>query len=100
PAGVHGTAVSWSHTVSQVQDSMNMVVEALVDGAIESASARPPPEATYRLQFHAGFTFADAARVVSYLDALGVTDCYASPYLKARAGSTHGYDITDHGHLN
>ena len=23
-------------------------------------------------------------------------DCYASPYLKARPGSTHGYDITDH----
>src|SRR5207302_2590388 len=30
----------------------------------------------------------------------GVTHCYASPYLKARAGSTHGYDITDHHHLN
>ena len=26
--------------------------------------------------------------------------CYASPYLKARPGSTHGYDITDHRVLN
>ena len=25
---------------------------------------------------------------------------YASPYLKARPGSTHGYDIVDHNALN
>ena len=58
------------------------------------------PESTYRLQFHAGFTFRDAAAVVPYLHDLGVTDCYASPYLKARPGSTHGYDVIDHSSLN
>src|SRR5438093_11506936 len=58
------------------------------------------PEATYRLQFHAGFTFRDACRIVPYLCDLGITDCYPSPYLKARPGSTHGYDITDHSCLN
>jgi (1->4)-alpha-D-glucan 1-alpha-D-glucosylmutase len=58
------------------------------------------PESTYRLQFHAGFTFQDAARIVPYLQALGLTHCYASPYLKARPGSTHGYDIVDHAALN
>jgi (1->4)-alpha-D-glucan 1-alpha-D-glucosylmutase len=58
------------------------------------------PEATYRLQFHAGFTFRDATAIVPYLRELGVTHCYASPYLKARPGSTHGYDITDHRLLN
>ena len=35
-----------------------------------------------------------------YLADLGISDCYASPYLKAAPGSTHGYDITDHGMLN
>ena len=35
-----------------------------------------------------------------YLRDLGITHCYASPYLKARPGSTHGYDIIDHGCLN
>ncbi len=59
-----------------------------------------PPRATYRLQFHAGFGFADAARRAPYLSALGVSHVYASPYLKARPGSTHGYDITDHLALN
>jgi (1->4)-alpha-D-glucan 1-alpha-D-glucosylmutase len=63
-------------------------------------ATRPRPEATYRLQFHGGFTFADAARIVPYLRDLGISHCYASPYLKAHAGSTHGYDITDHGQLN
>jgi (1->4)-alpha-D-glucan 1-alpha-D-glucosylmutase len=57
-------------------------------------------EATYRLQFHAGFTFRDASRIIPYLHDLGITDCYASPYLKARAGSKHGYDISDHQSLN
>src|SRR6266446_5223898 len=58
------------------------------------------PESTYRLQFHAGFTFRDACRLVPYLHDLGITDCYASPYLRARPGSTHGYDIQDHRCLN
>jgi len=64
------------------------------------AERRRFPESTYRLQFHAGFTFRDAARIAPYLRELGVTHCYASPYLKARPGSTHGYDIVDHGSLN
>lgn len=58
------------------------------------------PDATYRLQFNSEFTFADAEALVDYLAKLGVSDIYASPFLKARAGSTHGYDITDHRKLN
>lgn len=62
--------------------------------------ARRTPAATYRLQFHAGFTFDDAVAALPTLAALGVSDVYASPILKARAGSLHGYDITDHNALN
>jgi (1->4)-alpha-D-glucan 1-alpha-D-glucosylmutase len=58
------------------------------------------PRATYRLQFNEDFTFSDAASLVQYLAELGVGDLYASPYLKARPGSTHGYDVVDHGRLN
>ncbi len=58
------------------------------------------PRATYRLQFHAGFGFNDATALAPYLGRLGVSHVYASPYLKARPGSTHGYDITDHQALN
>src|SRR5579864_3457444 len=57
-------------------------------------------ESTYRLQFHAGFTFRDACAIVPYLSELGITHCHASPYLQARAGSRHGYDITNHRALN
>ncbi|MEW5726791.1 MAG: malto-oligosyltrehalose synthase, partial [Pseudomonadota bacterium] len=62
----------------------------------------PPaiPRATYRLQLHAGFTFADALAIVPYLDRLGVSHLYLSPFLKARAGSRHGYDIIDHNAIN
>lgn len=58
------------------------------------------PRATYRLQFTPSFTFADARKIVPYLDQLGVSDVYASPLLKATRGSTHGYDIVDHHVLN
>jgi (1->4)-alpha-D-glucan 1-alpha-D-glucosylmutase len=72
----------------------------LLGKTIATLAGRRFPESTYRLQFNAGFTFKDATRVVPYLNALGVTHCYASPYLKARPGSLHGYDITDHHLLN
>lgn len=61
---------------------------------------RYAPLATYRLQFNNAFTFADAEAIIPYLAELGISHVYASPYLKARAGSTHGYDITDHNALN
>jgi len=58
------------------------------------------PTSTYRLQFNRQFTFTQAREIVPYLDALGISDCYASPYFQARAESLHGYDITDHNKLN
>ena len=59
-----------------------------------------PLIATYRLQLTADFGFADAAGIVPYLRDLGVSHVYASPILKARAGSTHGYDVVDPTRLN
>jgi (1->4)-alpha-D-glucan 1-alpha-D-glucosylmutase len=62
----------------------------------------PPaiPIATYRVQLTAQFNFAAAAGIVPYLKSLGITHLYASPFMKARKGSTHGYDIVDHTVLN
>ena len=58
------------------------------------------PLATYRLQLTKAFGFDDAAALVPYLKQIGITHLYASPFLKARPGSTHGYDIVDHDRLN
>lgn len=58
------------------------------------------PLATYRIQFHPGFTFEDAAAVAGYLKDLGVSHVYASPYLQASRGSSHGYDVVDPGKVN
>jgi (1->4)-alpha-D-glucan 1-alpha-D-glucosylmutase len=58
------------------------------------------PHATYRLQFHKDFPFAAALPLVPYLKRLGISHVYASPILKARAGSMHGYDVTDHATIN
>src|SRR5436853_1346736 len=58
------------------------------------------PTCTYRLKFNRWFTLAQAREIVPYLQALGVSDVYASPYFQAGANSLHGYDITDHNKLN
>ncbi|HEX9374657.1 MAG TPA: malto-oligosyltrehalose synthase [Actinomycetota bacterium] len=58
------------------------------------------PTSTYRLQFGPGFGFADARRLVGYLRALGAGDLYASPLLRPRSGSAHGYDVVDPTQLN
>ncbi len=58
------------------------------------------PFSTYRLQFNNSFRFEDARKLVPYLYQLGISHCYSSPILKARAGSRHGYDIIDHNQLN
>jgi (1->4)-alpha-D-glucan 1-alpha-D-glucosylmutase len=58
------------------------------------------PIATYRVQLTANFGLEAAAAIVPYLKALGITHFYASPFMKARKGSTHGYDVVDHTVIN
>lgn len=75
-------------------------------GPANAASATVPlhtadiPRATYRVQLHRDFNFEQARAAVPYLHALGISHLYTSPYLKAAAGSTHGYDVADPTQLN
>jgi (1->4)-alpha-D-glucan 1-alpha-D-glucosylmutase len=85
-------------TPSVLTPESSGISECLDRLAAQKRSARPL--ATYRLQFHAGFRFEDAQHLVGYLHTLGISHLYSSPVLQARAGSLHGYDITDHNRLN
>jgi (1->4)-alpha-D-glucan 1-alpha-D-glucosylmutase len=58
------------------------------------------PSATYRIQFHKGFTFKDIQRIVEYLHTLGITTIYASPITQATPESMHGYDVIDPHTIN
>jgi (1->4)-alpha-D-glucan 1-alpha-D-glucosylmutase len=58
------------------------------------------PRATYRLQLNKDFGFAEALALVPYLSRLGISHLYLSPILRARAGSTHGYDTVEHREIN
>lgn len=58
------------------------------------------PRATARLQLHRGFTLDQAADLVDYYAALGISHVYASPVFCARPGSTHGYDVIDPTRIN
>lgn len=76
-----------------------------IGGPIESflkgfSDIHVSPASTYRIQFNHRYRFSDAIRIIPYLQELGITHLYASPYLQARPGSLHGYDISDHNRLN
>ncbi|WP_434622112.1 malto-oligosyltrehalose synthase [Azospirillum sp. B2RO_4] len=64
------------------------------------AAGKPIPRATYRVQLNGEFGFDRTAAITDYIARLGVSHLYASPYMKARPGSTHGYDIVNHNELN
>ena len=57
------------------------------------------PLATYRLQLGPGLTFDDAAALLPYLERLGVSDCYTSPFFETASDASHGYDVSDHNRL-
>ncbi|HYK26197.1 MAG TPA: malto-oligosyltrehalose synthase, partial [Steroidobacteraceae bacterium] len=58
------------------------------------------PRATYRLQLNRHLTLRDATALVPYFAELGISHLYCSPYMRARPGSTHGYDVVDHNSIN
>ncbi len=71
------------------------------DAHPEMPQRRPDiPTATYRLQFNKDFTFRQARDIVPYLNELGISHCYASPYFQTAQESAHGYDIADHNQLS
>ena len=78
------------------------LADRLFDAERQALADHPPrrPVSTYRMQLHKGFPLAQARAVVPYLHDLGVVDAYLSPFLDARPGSTHGYDVFDHSRIN
>lgn len=88
-------------TTLRLERGSGTIIPPTVEEEDQTVPVLPPiPVATYRLQFNKDFNFAEAAKVVPYLRQLGISHCYTSPYLKARPGSTHGYDIVDHRTVN
>ncbi|TAK06273.1 MAG: malto-oligosyltrehalose synthase [Candidatus Manganitrophaceae bacterium] len=76
-------------------------IDPFIQSFIQSLSdLEIAPTSTYRVQFNYQFRFPDAAQIIPYLNDLGITHLYASPYLQARPKSLHGYDICNHNALN
>jgi (1->4)-alpha-D-glucan 1-alpha-D-glucosylmutase len=85
-----------SERQATVEELLGELNESLARGGVITRR----PASTYRLQLHKGFGFDEAAGVVPYLHALGVSDLYVSPILAAAPGSMHGYDVVSHEHVN
>ncbi len=89
---------NWQRRLGKTLEEMEPLIDEVGDtmrAAGRDGKAVSPVRSTYRLQFHEGFTFADAVAIVPYLAALGVSHIYASPIFEAEPGSTHGYDGVD-----
>ena len=73
----------------------------MADASGQQGSPTPgQPLSTYRVQLTPNFGFDEAGALADYLGALGVTHLYASPYLQAAPGSTHGYDVVNYHRVN
>lgn len=90
----------WFEAIGQAIGGVRRSALAAPVAALPPMASADVPGATYRVQLNRGFTFAQAAAAVPYLHALGATHLYTSPYLKAAAGSMHGYDVVDPTELN
>ncbi|HEY0838724.1 MAG TPA: malto-oligosyltrehalose synthase, partial [Vulgatibacter sp.] len=79
-------------------------VRELADRIYDEVAARLRrrriPSSVYRVQLSSAFPLHAAAKLVPYLDDLGICDVYTSPYLRAAAGSTHGYDVVAHDSID
>lgn len=91
---------SQSDDMAPAVTGLKAMIGAVLSRVLRHLELHRWPGATYRVQFNRDFAFSDATELASYWHQLGITDCYASPYLKASAGSRHGYDIVDHSRLN
>lgn len=82
-------------------ENATSIVDEIIHSVRRRLSEARPIVATYRLQFQQSqFRFPDAAAVADYLGQLGISHVYSSPTLKARSGSTHGYDVVEHSRVN
>ncbi|KAJ3299932.1 hypothetical protein HK104_005844 [Borealophlyctis nickersoniae] len=81
-----------------------MAAELSTDGPTHNphrpASGKPFPVSTYRVQLRKEFGFEKTQGILDYLNSLGVTHLYCSPYLQASPGSAHGYDVVNHNVIN
>src|SRR5580704_2243241 len=94
------TLTETGEPISEVAAATSTAVDSILDAVAQRLAASRLPEATYRLQVNHTFTFRDAQALVDYLAALGISDCYLSPCVKACPGTMHGYDIVDHNSFN
>lgn len=84
---------------SPESDDLTRIVDQLLPLVFPETAARLP-QGTYRVQLNRECTFHRVEQAVDYLAKMGFSDLYAAPFLQARPGSVHGYDIVDHSLLN
>jgi (1->4)-alpha-D-glucan 1-alpha-D-glucosylmutase len=87
-------------TRGPTQDSIGNLVNRIVGEVEQHLKTARLPSATYRVQFNNRCSFREIEAIVPYLYTLGISDLYASPFLQARPGSPHGYDVINHSAIN
>ena len=79
---------------------MSEVTAAKPESLISRTGLNRIPRSTYRLQLGSDLTLDQVVGLLPYLQSLGISDLYLSPLFRARAESSHGYDVVDHGTID
>lgn len=79
---------------------MTELTATKTSASLSSQKLNRIPLATYRLQLGADLTLDQVTALLPYLERMGISDVYLSPLFRARAESSHGYDVVDHGTID
>jgi (1->4)-alpha-D-glucan 1-alpha-D-glucosylmutase len=79
---------------------MSELIAEKLESSISRTGLNRIPRSTYRLQLGTDLTLDQVLGLLPYLQNLGVSDLYLSPLFRARAESSHGYDVVDHGTID
>ena len=80
--------------------SFTQQIDTILLAVTRRIQDRPFPSSTYRIQLNKHCTFRQVMEYVPTLSEMGISHVYLAPFLEARPGSVHGYDIVNHSRIN
>ena len=87
-----------SHSTTQPNHALSKGSHSISDTPFRQSINRVP-RATYRFQLRSGFGFDEIREQITYIDRLGASELYLSPFFQSREESVHGYDVVDHSRI-
>jgi len=92
--------VEVNHNIGQHAIAFAKQIDEILLAVTNRIQNRKYPTSTYRVQLNKDCTFRRLMEFVPTIADMGFSHVYLSPFLEARPGSLHGYDIVNHARIN